>query len=224
MKLFVYGGLLKGMTLSPFIEGSTYLGPAYIRAEIYFLGQFPGIINGNNKVFGELYELDEHDLPALDKIEDYHPGNHEKSSYIRKNIEVNSLPEGSKITAQAYFYNRPIEKKHIYIKQGDYRQFILSVEKEKYWVINHIFGDKTNGFFKDSIQNIKVENGFLQLIDIQNSNGILIPKKEKITVLELNKEQLNRVKTEINKKYEQVSVPFFNEKGTTDIAIAWFKS
>lgn len=224
--LFVYGGLLKGMTLSPFIEGAKYLGPAFIKAKIYFLGQFPGIVQGNDIVFGELYELDKNELPALDKIEDYHPDNIEKSSYIRKEVEVHTLPGNTKIVADAYFYNRAIEQEHIYIPHGDYRRFIFEVEKENCWLISNVFGAETNGVFKDFEQNKIVKNGFLQLIDSGKSNGSINLKEEKIQLIQLDKPQFEIINLihKKNKEYRGVSVPFYDESGNYDVAIAVFKT
>ncbi len=224
--LFVYGGLLKGMTLSPFIEGAKYLGPAYIKAKIYFLGQFPGIVEGEDIVFGELYELDIKELPGLDKIEDYHPNNIEKSSYIRKQVEVNTLPAGAKIMADAYFYNRPIKKEHIYIAHGDYRRFIYQEEKDTCWLISNVLGGKTNGIFQNFEQSPVSKKGTLQIIDIQKSNGNVILKKEKIQLIELVKSQFEEINliSKKNKEYLSVTVPFSDEKGHTDVAIAVFKT
>lgn len=224
--LFVYGGLLKGMTLSPFIEGAKYLGPAYIKAKIFFLGQFPGIVSGNDTVFGELYELKKNELPGLDKIEDYHPDNIKKSSYVRKQVEVNTLPIGAKINAEAYFYNRPIQKEHIYIAHGDYRRFIYQEEKENCWLISNISGSKTNGFFQNFEFSNETKKGTIQIADIQNSNGKITLKKEKIELIKLAKpqfEKINLINTE-NNEYISTTVPFNDEDGQTDIAIAVFKT
>ncbi|MCF6242131.1 MAG: gamma-glutamylcyclotransferase [Bacteroidales bacterium] len=224
--LFVYGGLLKGMTLAPFIEGAKYLGPAFIKAKIYFLGQFPGIVQGDDIVFGELYELDRKELPALDKIEDYHPDNIKKSSYIRKKVEVNTLPGKTKIIADAYFYNRSIEKDHIYIAHGDYRRFIYEEEKENCWLINSVLGGKTNGVFKDLEQNLIVKTGTLQFIDTQKSNGSISLKQEKIQLIQLDKTQFDIINSmsKQNKEYLSTSVPFYDETGNIDVAIAVFKT
>ncbi len=223
--LFVYGGLLKGMTLSPFIEGAKYLGPAYIKARIYFLGQFPGIVDGNDYVFGELYELNKEDLPGLDKIEDYHPGQEEISSYVRKQTEVFTLPDGLKIMAEAYFYNRPLEKNHILIPHGDYRKFIYEEEQDNYWfVTNKVSRSTINGVLNDIEKQIPVQEGILQLIDTKRTNGTIEFKKEKVQLLKLKKNQFKAIDEFCQNSQDclSVSVPFTDKKGNIDVAITVF--
>ncbi len=223
MQLFVYGGLLKGMTLAPFIEGSEYLGPGFIRAEIYFLGQFPGIIPGNGIVFGELYEIDESMLPSLDKIEHYHPNDLERSSYIRKELNVTCLPNKEKLKAEAYFYNRSVVGQE-HIPHGDYRRFINEYDKEKCWVINSLLGGKTNGFFK-SLDNIPVAKKVLiETINGIKPNGMHGREKLEVDVVELKREQildLDRV-SNVPDKYSRVSVPFIDENGETQMALTYY--
>jgi len=225
MTLFVYGGLLKGMTLSPFIESARYLGPGYIKAKIYFLGQFPGIVQGNDVVFGELYELKLDDLPGLDKIEDYHPENLEKSSYIRKKTEVNILPFGDKLIAEAYFYNRPIEDEHIYIPHGDYRRFIMEEENNSCWLIKNVVGAEKNRTIKEFSQSPS-KKGYLQLIDIEKSNGSFVLKKENVQLIKIEKNKLNQLNEikQAHKNYLSFSVPFIDEEGKFDVAFALFNS
>jgi len=223
--LFVYGGLLKGMTLSPFIESAKYLGPGYIKAKIFFLGQFPGIVEGNDKVFGELYELNVSDLPGLDKIEDYHPENNEASSYVRKETEVTILPDGKKIKANAYFYNRPIKKEHIYIAHGDYRRFILEEENENCWIVPQIIGAEKREITTDFSGAKQTIEGAIQLIDIKQSNGKFSLKREKVKIIELPKSELKKydVLVRLKKSYLSFSVPIEAQEGKVKVAFVLFK-
>lgn len=223
MQLFVYGGLLKGMTLSPFIEGSEYLGPAFIKAEIYFLGQFPGIISGDNIVYGELYEVDESMVPGLDKIEHYHPDEPDRSSYIRKSVDITCLPNGEKLKAEAYFYNRSVEGQE-HIVHGDYRRFINEYDKEKCWVINSLLSGKTNGFFK-SVDMVPVtKNVTVETINGVKSNGARGKKLLKVNVVELERDQILNLDAigNVPKKYAKVSVPFIDENGETQMALTYY--
>jgi len=223
MQLFVYGGLLKGMTLSPFIEGSEYLGPAFIRAEIYFLGQFPGIIPGNGVVFGELYEVNESMLPGLDKIELYHPDDLERSSYIRKGLEVTCLPNRKKLKADAYFYNRSVVD-HEHILHGDYRRFINEYDNETCWVINSILEGKTNGFFNNLDKMSRTKKGLVETIKGVEPNDVHGRKQLVVNVVELKKDQVLELDRESNVplKYLRASIPFIDENGETQMALTYY--
>ena len=230
MQLFVYGGLLKSMTLAPFIEGNKYLGPAFIQAKIYFLGQFPGIIPGNGIVFGELYEVAESMLPGLDKIEHFHPGDMERSSYIRKEVEVTCLPNRGKLKAEAYFYNRPVNGQE-HISHGDYRRFINEYDKESCWVINSILGGKTNGFFKSfrgsgtgNGKLPKAKKGLVETINGIEPNGVQGKKQLKVNVIELKRDQIAELDhlSNVPIKYSRVSVPFIDDNGETQMALTYY--
>jgi gamma-glutamylcyclotransferase (GGCT)/AIG2-like uncharacterized protein YtfP len=223
MQLFVYGGLLKGMTLSPFIEGSEYLGPAFIKAELYFLGQFPGIIEGNGIVFGELYEVSEEMIPKVDKIEHYHVDDPGHSSYIRKELEVTCLPNKEKLKADAYFYNRSVDGQE-HIPYGDYRRFINEYDTQKFWVINSILGGKTNGFFHSLEQNIKPKKAMIETINGMKANGVHGNKKLEVKVVELQKEQIQELDkiSNVPDKYFRVSIPFIDENGDTQMALTYY--
>ena len=223
MQLFVYGGLLKGMTLSPFIEGSEYLGPAFIKAEIYFLGQFPGIIPGNGVVYGELYEVDENMLPGLDKIEHYRPEELERSSYIRKELEVICLPNREKLKAEAYFYNRSVEGQEL-IPHGDYRRFINEYDRHSSWVINSLLGGKTNGFFKSIDKVLGAKKVVIETLNGLKSNGAHGKKLLEVDVVELKRAQILELDRTSNVpvKYSRVSVPFIDENGEIQMALTYY--
>lgn len=223
MQLFVYGGLLKGMTLSPFIEGSEYLGPAFIQADLYFLGQFPGIVKGKGIVFGELYELSESTIPKVDKIEHYHIDDPGHSSYIRKELLVTCLPNKEKTTAEAYFYNRSIKGQEL-IPHGDYRRFINEYVSQKFWVINSILGGKTNGFFHGLEQGSEPKKALIETINGVKANGLHGHKRTAVKVIELRKEQIISLdKTcKVPDKYSRASIPFIDENGDTQMALTYY--
>ena len=223
MQLFVYGGLLKGMALASFIEGSEYLGPAFIRAEIYFLGQFPGIIPGSDIVFGELYEIGDHILPGVDKVEEYYPDDIKGSTYIRKELDVVCLPNRKKVKAEAYFYNKPVEGE-IRISNGDYRRFVSEHKKETCWVINSVLGGKTNGFFKDLKRTPLVKNGLIETINGLKPNGIHDKEQLKVNLIKLKKDEILELdrKSNVPAKYARASVPFINDNGETQLAHTYY--
>lgn len=134
MKLFVYGSLLREMSLSSYMKKSTFLGPAFVKANMFYLGFYPGIVKGNNTVFGELYEVKKSQLPLIDEVEDYIELDSQRSSYLRKPVEAFRLSDGKKVNAEAYFYNRTPEGK-LLIASGDYRQFMTESVSKDNWLI-----------------------------------------------------------------------------------------
>lgn len=82
--LFVYGTLM-----SNYRKGHTYLSDARFLGEctlngyaLYDLGDYPGIVEGNDRVKGELYAISIEKLPDIDKYEE------EATLYKRKMVQV----------------------------------------------------------------------------------------------------------------------------------------
>lgn len=100
MLVFVYGTLMRNRyNHQYFLAGQKYLGQAVLRGfALYNLGSYPGIITDENeKVLGELYEIDQAILPRLDRLE----GN--GSLYIRHSVEV--WLDDMKTSASVYVWN-----------------------------------------------------------------------------------------------------------------------
>jgi gamma-glutamylcyclotransferase (GGCT)/AIG2-like uncharacterized protein YtfP len=86
-KVLVYGSLKKGFGNHPILRDSEYLGEAQTLDSKYSmisLGGFPGLIDGNHRIEGELYEVDEDTFHRLDMLE----GN--GSFYQRYEVETSS--------------------------------------------------------------------------------------------------------------------------------------
>ena len=128
MKVFVYGTLLKGMSRSHTMSASEFEGLGMIKASLYDLGSYPGIVESNASVFGEVYDISPSTLLALDHIEGYDENYPEQSLYIRKEINVALLNDGSSIKAFTYFYNDSNLDGFYKIVSGDYRRHILSTK------------------------------------------------------------------------------------------------
>jgi gamma-glutamylcyclotransferase (GGCT)/AIG2-like uncharacterized protein YtfP len=82
--LFVYGTLMSNNR-----KGHTYLGDARFLGEctlngyeLYDLGDYPGIVEGNEKVKGELYAISIEKLPDIDSYEE------EGNLYKRKMVQI----------------------------------------------------------------------------------------------------------------------------------------
>ena len=134
MKCFVYGTLLNGMSRFDALLGADFLGLAFARGDLYDLGDFPGMVAGNGRVYGELYEIDDGILSELDQIEGYFPGREDHCTYLRKEIDVFSMKNGQPVKTYAYFYNRDLSKARK-IECGDYRRHCHESEYGDHWYI-----------------------------------------------------------------------------------------
>ena len=132
MKVFVYGTLLKGMSRSHSLNTSKFEGLGMIKDRLYDLGSYPGIVESNNSVFGEIYDVDSTTLLALDHIEGYDENYSERSLYIRREVDVTLLNDGSSIKAYTYFYNASDLDAYYKIASGDYRRYILGTKPTWY--------------------------------------------------------------------------------------------
>lgn len=77
-KVFVYGTLKKGDSrrgLDRWATGVQFVGPAVtskLDYSLYDLGSFPAaVLNGNNRIEGEVWIVDEDTMEDLDRIEGY---------------------------------------------------------------------------------------------------------------------------------------------------------
>ena len=105
--VFVYGTLMKNCyNHERYLNGQKYLGQAVLPGyALYNLGSYPGIISDKNeKVLGELYEIDQQILKRLDVLE----GN--GSLYIRHYAEV--MIDDAKLSAEVYVWNGKVRKEN----------------------------------------------------------------------------------------------------------------
>lgn len=82
--LFVYGTLMSGQRAADKMSEGHYIGDYRLDGYgMYNLGQYPGILPVEGEsVYGELYEISEDMIPALDEYEE------EGSLYHRREVEV----------------------------------------------------------------------------------------------------------------------------------------
>ena len=133
MQLFVYGTLLKGMERESILNVSQYIGPAMFQAQLFDLGDYPGMKVGKGAVFGELYEIDQVTLDALDRLEGYRPFGEKDSLYLRREVEIQRM-DGVNVQASCYFYNHGVKNQNL-IVNGDYRRFRLEQEATDQWIL-----------------------------------------------------------------------------------------
>lgn len=112
--LFAYGVLRHGLIGYRSLELASRaraLGRERINGRLYHLGEYPGIILGDNGiVHGELFAIEDPALwPELDAYELYDPERPRASEYRR--VQVDLLDSGRR--AWIYEYNRPVKDRPV---------------------------------------------------------------------------------------------------------------
>ena len=126
--LFIYGTLMPGLRLEAQMHGAQFLGPAQVPGRLVDVGRYPGLLQGDGQVTGEVYEVDDAHLARLDGVEGVVPGDRAASQYWRENVTVLSGPLQGQLV-QTYVFNRPVEG-CTPIPHGDYRRYIREVGRE----------------------------------------------------------------------------------------------
>lgn len=103
--LFVYGTLRSNQPNAPRLGGATPLGWATTHGQLLDLGDYPGLIEGEGKVIGELFLLPVAALDRIDDLEGFDPADVEGSLFVREVREV-QLP-GQQTTHLAQTYRWP---------------------------------------------------------------------------------------------------------------------
>jgi gamma-glutamylcyclotransferase (GGCT)/AIG2-like uncharacterized protein YtfP len=110
--LFVYGTLMKKCSPNKYSiylqNNAKYIGEYWAKGILYQIDYYPGLVDGNDKVFGELYHLvnPEVAFSVLDNYEGFNPLDIASSLFIRKDIQLHSSLVNESFTAQTYFYNQ----------------------------------------------------------------------------------------------------------------------
>jgi gamma-glutamylcyclotransferase (GGCT)/AIG2-like uncharacterized protein YtfP len=84
-RIFVYGTLMKGEHHHDQLAGAEFLGPCETRAEyeLVQIDYFPAMLkDGNIRVIGELYAVDDATLERLDQLEEV------PHYYVRERVEL----------------------------------------------------------------------------------------------------------------------------------------
>ncbi len=110
------------------MQGARFVGAAQVPGRLVDVGRYPGFLQGEGLVTGEVYEVDGAHLARLDAVEDMVPGDRAASQYWREGVTVASGPlQGQPV--QTYVYNRPVDG-CTPIPHGDYRRYIREVGRE----------------------------------------------------------------------------------------------
>jgi gamma-glutamylcyclotransferase (GGCT)/AIG2-like uncharacterized protein YtfP len=114
MHVLVYGTLRQGDSRGGVLANCECVAPeAYLDGFLMLhLGGFPGIIPGEGRVRGEVYEIDEAVLKSLDAIEGYRESSPRHSLYLRQEVtafdpegEPVADDEGEPLVIFTYVYN-----------------------------------------------------------------------------------------------------------------------
>lgn len=119
--LFVYGTLrpcLAKAEQRQRIAGLTIAGPATVPGVLYDLGPYPALIAGSGVVHGDLLVVA--DVRQLATLDAYEECGGDDPLYRREPI-LATRPDGSAVTAWAYYYARPLAAATV-IASGDYRK------------------------------------------------------------------------------------------------------
>jgi gamma-glutamylcyclotransferase (GGCT)/AIG2-like uncharacterized protein YtfP len=119
--VFVYGVLMRGFDLHHHMAGALFVSPASARGRLYDIGGYPGMIEGDGAVRGELYRFEDIAvaLEVLDEVEEYDPLDAAASLYVRVLRDVRVEKDGSELPAWMYVYNREV-KGLPQIRSGDW--------------------------------------------------------------------------------------------------------
>lgn len=118
--IFVYGTLMKGMSRHSEIESDCdFLGYGTVKGELYQISDFPGLVPGNQDVYGELYRAKEATglIKRLDWIEGF-IGDYPLFSRVIQRVYSSK----EKLWAYTYQYSRPIGDSKL-IQSNCWREF-----------------------------------------------------------------------------------------------------
>ncbi len=88
--VFVYGTLRRGDSRFGVLDESRCVAEVAFADgfQMLHLGGFPGIVPGDGRIVGEIYEIDDDTLALLDGIEGYHEDDPKRSLYLRQEIDA----------------------------------------------------------------------------------------------------------------------------------------
>ncbi|MBD2871916.1 gamma-glutamylcyclotransferase family protein [Paenibacillus arenilitoris] len=104
--VFVYGTLRKGEGNHGLIADAACLAmTASIKGVLIDTGLgYPGLLEGEGEVAGELYVVSDRHLERLDELEEYFGEGDEENEYDRVEVEVRT--DGGSTRAWAYYYKK----------------------------------------------------------------------------------------------------------------------
>jgi gamma-glutamylcyclotransferase (GGCT)/AIG2-like uncharacterized protein YtfP len=126
--LFVYGSLMSGLSAHTFLLDTDFIsyGILYGARLIQLKEGYPAVIEGEGRVFGEVYKVDIATLSAIDLFEEFFEEFPEKSTYIRKIKPIKLIPYGEFVDSFVYFLNPEVleETDFTDVPFGNWREFV----------------------------------------------------------------------------------------------------
>ena len=120
--LFVYGTLLPGLRLEREMEGAKHLGAGKVRGCLYDLGSYPGLVEGEGLIAGEIYRLDPQHLRRLDEVEEMVADDQNASLFWRVRVQIVTGTHATQ-WVWCYRYNRSVQGFPL-VTHGDYRAYL----------------------------------------------------------------------------------------------------
>jgi gamma-glutamylcyclotransferase (GGCT)/AIG2-like uncharacterized protein YtfP len=74
------GGALDRLGIT---ERVTHLGPCLLRGDLYAVTWYPGLVEGDRLVRGDLFDVPDDLVPMLDEFEGWFPDRPDRSEYVR---------------------------------------------------------------------------------------------------------------------------------------------
>ncbi len=101
--VFVYGTLKRGKRAHSLLSWAKFVGEGTVSGyEMYIVRDYPGIVRGEGKVRGEVYEVDEETLKKLDEYEGV-------PFYYERVEETTELDSGERVRAYLYLYKGSVK-------------------------------------------------------------------------------------------------------------------
>jgi gamma-glutamylcyclotransferase (GGCT)/AIG2-like uncharacterized protein YtfP len=116
---------MRGYRYHQLLAQGKYLGGASTPGRLVALGAYPGLIEGDGVVRGELYYFDDIDaaLTTVDPVEGYNSADPDGSLYRRVERTIQYLPPPhTGVTAFLYVYNGRVDSAPP-VPDGDWRHF-----------------------------------------------------------------------------------------------------
>ena len=113
---------MRGSHLHHHLAGATFIGDGRTTGTLVSFGRYPGLLEGDGEVKGEIYRLGTDAaaaLEALDEVEGFDPADPERSEYVRELRDVRPQ-EGAAMVAWVYLYNADASHAPV-VRDGDWR-------------------------------------------------------------------------------------------------------
>ena len=135
--IFVYGTLLEGCrNYDLYLKGHVHqVTPALVKGTLYSLKMrhYPALLPGDEFIHGEMMEVDDEVIPAIDRLESYMPGNL-YNEYNKEDAQIYDTDRNPLCVLPVYFYNiaHPGQRDlpEVRILSNDYRQWLSAQKKE----------------------------------------------------------------------------------------------